>query len=117
MPVSPVVSENFTNGVWSGNLAVLQSASNVTLRASAGTGHYSQSLSFDVIDLPKLTIAVVGKSAVLSWPTATAGFTLKQSFDLSNWTTVPLTPAVVGDRFTVTNSLDATRNYYRLRKP
>jgi hypothetical protein len=117
VPVSPVLSGNFTNGIWSGNLAVLQPASGVALRASAGTGHDILSLGFNVIGLPKLAIVVVGNSIVLSWPTASAGFTLQQTSDLSHWSNVPLTPAVVGNNYNVTNNIDPGGVYYRLQDP
>jgi len=118
VPASPVVSGNFTNGVWSGTVAVLQPAANVALQASAGTGHSGLSVPFNVLALPKLAIAVGGNTVVLSWPTTVpAGFTLQQSSDMINWSVVPLTPAVVGSNYDVTNSIGTGGVYYRLQKP
>ena len=114
--VNPLVTGNFTNGVWSGNVAVLQAGTNVMLQATAGAG-YGISNPFDVIVLPTLTITALSNSVVLSWPTAAAGFNLEQSSTLFNWTNAPVTPAIVGDHNYVTNALDAARIYYRLRKP
>jgi len=54
---------------------------------------------------------------VLSWPVTPSGFNLQQASTLPNWTDVPGTPAVVGDRYNVTNTLGADPGYFRLRKP
>jgi peptidoglycan/xylan/chitin deacetylase (PgdA/CDA1 family) len=120
VPLNPVQSGNFTNGVWSGDLAVLQPAVNLVLLASSGPGHSGPSRPFDVLGTPKLAIAAADGSVVLSWPVAAAEFTLEQSHVLSalpDWTPVPDTPAVVGDRHILTNTPAATSTYYRLRKP
>jgi hypothetical protein len=117
LPVNPGATGDLTNGSWSGNVAALQPATNMILRASAGTGHSGNSLPFDVLGTPKLAIAALSNSVVLSWPAAAAGFNLEQASALLDWTNAPGTPAVVGDRYNVTNALDATRIFYRLRKP
>jgi hypothetical protein len=48
--ISPT-SATFTNGVWSGNVSVLQSATGMHLRVNDGAGHIGLSNSFDVIDV------------------------------------------------------------------
>jgi peptidoglycan-N-acetylglucosamine deacetylase len=115
--ISPVVSGNFTNGAWSGQLAVLEPATHVILQASAGPGHVGQSLPFDVLGTPRLAIAAASGSVVLSWPVAAGGFTLEQASTLPDWTAAPGDPAVVGDRYHVTNLLAPTNTLYRLKKP
>lgn len=117
VPVNPGATANFSSGTWSGNLAVLQAATNVMLQASAGAGHSGASVPFNVLGTPKLAIAAFSNSVVLSWPVAAAGFNLQQASTLPNWTDVPVTPAVVGDRYNVTNTLGAGPSYFRLRKP
>ena len=114
--VNPPSTGNFTNGVWSGKVAVLQAGTNVMLQASAGAGN-GISNPFNVIAKPALAITNLNNSVVLSWPVAANGFNLEQSSTMSGWTNVPVTPAVVGDRNYVTNALDSARTYYRLRKP
>lgn len=114
--VNPSSTGNFTNGVWSGNIAVLQAGTNVLLQASAGAG-YGSGNPFNVLAAPKLTITALGNSVVLSWPTNAEGFNLVQSATLSNWTNDPVTPSVVGVNYNVTNVLNATNTYYRLRNP
>jgi uncharacterized repeat protein (TIGR01451 family) len=46
--VIPGVSDIFTNGVWVGNLTISQRATNLTLRADDGNGHFGLSNPFDV---------------------------------------------------------------------
>jgi hypothetical protein len=114
--VNPTSTGNFTNGVWSGNVVVLQAATNVILLAGTGTG-YGSSSPFNVLATPKLTITALGNSVVLSWPTNAVGFSLVQSSTLSSWTNDPVTPSVVGGNYNVTNALSATNTFYRLRNP
>ena len=47
--VVPIVSGNFTNGIWSGNVAVLNRATNVVLVADDGNGHTGLSNPFNVV--------------------------------------------------------------------
>jgi hypothetical protein len=56
VPVSPVTSGPFTNGVWSGPVAVLQQAERVALLASDGAGRTNLSAEFAVFDGAALQI-------------------------------------------------------------
>ena len=47
--VVPIVSGNFTNGIWSGNVAVLNRATNAVLVADDGNGHTGSSNPFDIV--------------------------------------------------------------------
>lgn len=116
VPINPGVTTNFSGGTWSGNVSVLQAATNVLLQASVSE-HSGVSIPFNVLGTPVLAITAFSNSVVLSWPVAAAGFTLEQASTLPNWTADPGTPAIVGDHYGVTNALDATHIYYRLRKP
>jgi Zn-dependent metalloprotease/subtilisin family serine protease len=53
IPVAPT-NMSFTNGIWSGNVAIAQSVAGVLLRATAGTGQSGDSLTFNVINRPTL---------------------------------------------------------------
>jgi arabinoxylan arabinofuranohydrolase len=118
VPLTPVVSGNFNHGTWSGNLKVLQSAAGVTLQASI-PGHSGQSLPFDVIIAPRLTILAAGGSVMISWPMVPAGFNLEQTANLSSgpWTGVTNAPVPVGGYYIITNTSTATATFYRLHKP
>ncbi len=63
---------------------------------------------------------VTGNEIILFWPTNQIGFTLQAAADLNsstNWIDSTNSPAVVGAQFTVTNSLSANAQFYRLKKP
>ena len=49
IPITPTNTGSFSNGVWSGNIIVLQPATNVVLRADDGNGHFGSSNPFDVL--------------------------------------------------------------------
>jgi alpha-tubulin suppressor-like RCC1 family protein/Zn-dependent metalloprotease len=57
--ISPTNSGTFTNGAWTGNITVLQSATNVVLRAADGNGHTGSSNPFEVVpaDMPPVILA------------------------------------------------------------
>ena len=115
--INPVTAANFTNGTWSGNIAVLQPATNVMLQAVAGPGSSGASGAFNVLGAPSLAITALSNSVVLSWPTNAAGFTLEQAVTMSHWTNDPATPVVASNLFNVTNAPGAAATYYRLYKP
>lgn len=117
--ISPTNSGSFVAGTWSGEVAVLQAAMDMSLYAEDGLGNSGQSLPFDVVSPPILSIARAGDSVVLSWPVSPAGFTLERTaqFPLqTDWVSVPDIPVVVGDQNTVTNALSGDNMYYRLKK-
>ncbi len=65
-------------------MAVLQAATNVMLEASAGIYAYGFSNPFNVPGTPRLAIASLGNSVVLSWPVAATNFNLEQGTNLAN---------------------------------
>src|SRR5262249_24938492 len=103
--VSPTNTANFSGGIWSGNIAALQCATNMIVQGGAGTDHNGFSIPFNVLGTPNLSIAAFSNYVVLSWPVAASGFNLQQTYTLPNWTNVPGTPPIVGDRYNVTNTL------------
>ena len=48
LPVSPT-TVTFTNGVWTGDVAVLEAAANAYLHVDDGSGHFADSNLFDVL--------------------------------------------------------------------
>jgi len=70
---------------------------------------------------PVLNITRVATNrVVLDWTTASAGFSLETTNNLSpggpTWPPVPVVPVVINSRFTVTNTIDSANQYFRLRK-
>lgn len=121
VPVNPGATTAFSSGTWSGDLAVLQTGTHVVLQANGGAGYAGTSVPFNVLAAPiappNLSITTLNNSVLLSWPTASTGFTLERSATLTSWSPVSNTPVIVGDRYHVTNDLEADSVYYRLRKP
>jgi len=71
-------------------------------------------------DLPKLDIARAGNDVTLSWPAASAGFTLEQTDQLQTptavWTAVGTPPTVVNGRNTVTVGASGGAKMFRLHQ-
>ena len=71
---------------------------------------------------PVLNIAAASTTqAVLDWTTAAVGYRLERTNNLPSvsnvWHSVPAVPSVVNSRFTVTNDVNNTNQFYRLVKP
>ncbi len=115
VPVNPGTTPNFSSGTWSGNVAVLQAATNVMLQASAGNPSLaSLSAAFNVIAKPSVVLSPINNSFVISWPISPVGFNLLQSTDLVNWVPDPVTPTPVGGLNIVTNAIGTGSMFYRL---
>ena len=57
VPLTPAVTAAFSNGVWTGPVAVGQAASGVTLAADNGSGATGESNGFNVAGIPLLTVS------------------------------------------------------------
>ncbi len=71
---------------------------------------------------PVLNIAAASTTqAVLDWTTAAAGYRLERTNNLTGaagtWQSIATVPSVINSRFTVTNSVGGTNQFYRLNKP
>jgi autotransporter-associated beta strand protein len=72
--------------------------------------------------LPELNITQVAATKVaLDWTTASAGFALETTNNIAPtgpvWLPVPIVPVVVNSRFFVTNTINSSTQFFRLRKP
>lgn len=95
---------------------------------ASSTGYW---LSFDYIKLtpavvtvvqanpPTLKASLIAGQIVLSWPTNATGFALESATNLvgASWSNVLPAPVFFSTNNFVTNSADADRRFYRLRKP
>ncbi|HEU5068908.1 MAG TPA: Calx-beta domain-containing protein [Verrucomicrobiae bacterium] len=72
--LTPTVATNFTNGVWSGSLAALQSASNVVLVADDHAGHIGSSNPFNITSA--IDLGLSGTAQVLGAPPLRTGMLL-----------------------------------------
>ena len=69
--------------------------------------------------LPSLSPRREGANLLLSWPTNFTGFVPEYTTSppTPNWLALTGAPAVVNDQFTITSTISATREFYRLRQP
>lgn len=88
--------------------------------AIAAGGLHSVALLGNAPVIPSLHTQVSGRELILSWPTNAVAFTLQSAPSLApdvTWTDSASVPAVVGARFTVTNTLAGETRFFRLRRP
>ena len=104
IPVTPTSSGAFANGVWNGNIAVAQAATNVVLKADDGAGHTALSTAFNVTtalrllspqrlaggqfqltvsSAPGLHLQILASSNLVSWAT---NATLTNTTGTTNYT-------------------------------
>ena len=90
--VTPSVSGNFVQGVWTGSVVISQTASNLVLQANDGFGHFGLANPINVISLPSLEMLRSGNIALFMWPVGYSGFVLETSDSLSpaTWMISPL---------------------------
>ncbi len=58
VPLAPTNSGNFVNGVWTGNITIMQPAKNIVLRADDGNGHSGSSNPFDAVVPDDISISI-----------------------------------------------------------
>jgi hypothetical protein len=83
--------------------------------AIAAGGRHNLAL---VGDPPRLEIARAGDAVLLQWPATDAGYLLESTPTLTPpaWEIATEAPAMVADRYTLTNSWSGQTRFFRLRK-
>jgi hypothetical protein len=117
--ITPSVSGNFVQGVWTGSVMVAQPASNLVLRADDGLGHFGVANPINVISLPSLEMLHSGNVALFMWPVGYSGFVLEASGSLlpATWVPIPYAPFQIGDQYLLPLEMTGTNGFYRLRFP
>jgi hypothetical protein len=117
--VTPPVSGNFVQGVWTGAVMISQTTSNLVLRANDGLGHFGLANPINVISLPRLGMLRSGNIALYMWPVGYSGFVLETSGSLSpaTWVVVPYSPIQIGDQYLLPLDMTGTNGFYRLWFP
>jgi hypothetical protein len=118
--ILPAVPAEFVNGLWQGEIAVLEPGTNIVFRARDVDGHFGESAAFTVPGGdPELRIRFEGNTIVLTGLAPAAGWVLETADHLTPpipW--VPETNAVIelGSRIRITDSGPAGARYYRMRR-
>jgi hypothetical protein len=117
VPVSPSVSGNFIQGVWTGSVAVAQTATNLVLRAVDNLGDSGLANPINILNLPVLTTTPSGSTLLILWPVNPSGFVLETAPDLSpaNWVPVTTPPFPIGGQYLLPIQMSETNAFYRLR--
>ena len=117
VPVSPAVSGNFVQGVWTGAVTVGQSFTNLELEATDSFGETGLANPINVVNLPPLTTAISGDTLYIFWPVNPSGFTLETTVALSpaNWVPVSAPPVKIGDQYFQPIQISSTNAFYHLR--
>jgi hypothetical protein len=68
---------------------------------------------------PPLKVSAAGSQIVVAWPTNAAGFQLESTTNFlatNSWSAVGTIPTVSGTQNVLSNSMDASLRFYRLKK-
>jgi len=114
--VSPGVSANFVQGLWTGTLLVAQSATGLVLRADSGPVS-GLANPIDLVAAPAIQMLPSGGFLLMFWPVSPAGFGLEYATSLApgNWTNVPSSPLQIGNQYLITIPISGTNAFYRLQ--
>src|SRR6185312_793598 len=114
--VNPPGSDNFVSGVWSGNIFISHTVSNLVLKADDGDGRVGVANAIDVVSAPSITTSISGDSLSVTWPVSPGGFELEMSDSLlpDSWTPVPGSPTVLNGLNTQTSPLNGANQFFRL---
>jgi hypothetical protein len=116
VPVSPSVSANFVQGVWTGSLVVTQTVSDLVLRADDELGHFGLANTIQVVGAPRLDRELYGNIVLMLWPAGAPALKLETATNLSPAAWVPMAgpPLQIGDQYLVPLSMSEPRRFYRL---
>lgn len=113
------LSVNAASGLISGTLGQ-PGTHNVVLLATNANGPASAPLTLTVLALPTLTLqSSAPNQVVITWPADYSDFSLKTAtnFDAgATWEPATPAPVVIGNTFAVTNLVEQTPRYYRLKQ-
>jgi hypothetical protein len=117
VPVSPAVSGNFVQGVWTGAVMVAQTATNFVLRASDTFGGSGLANPVNIVNLPSLTTFSSSGNLYIAWPVNPSGFNLETTTEISptRWVPVTTPPFQIGGQNVLFIQISGTNAFYRLR--
>jgi len=114
--ILPAVSGNFQQGVWTGTVTVNQAVSNLVMEANDGAGDVGFAPPIDVVNSPRLGIAIQNGSLSISWPEEPSGFILESSDALlpANWVQVPDSSILTNGQYIQSIPVSGTNLFFRL---
>jgi hypothetical protein len=113
--VSPTTVGAFTNGLWSGSVAISAANTNVEIVANDGLGH-TGSTDLPVVTMPQLTLLTVTNNSYLVWTAGAPALKLETATNLDATVWVEIAgPPQVGDQYVVPFPTDEPARFYRLR--
>ncbi len=114
--VIPAVSDNFTQGTWTGTIKIGQAVSNLVLEAADSNGKTGMANPIDIVAPPSLATAVSGNTFFMSWPVNPSGFVLETATDLNGpWVPTGSSPIPIGGQNLEEVQISNTNAFYRLR--
>jgi hypothetical protein len=109
--MTPTNAVAFVNGVWTGNLAVLQPGTNVVLLANDGAGHTGLSNPFNVVAVPRpgivgfslsgTSLVINGTNGLAGWPCCVLMST-NAALPLNQWVPIATNLLSTSGSFTLT---------------
>jgi len=119
----PYGSSIYTNTAGTLPLGPLTVVSNTLYGVTSNDGAEGRGTVFSFLipaTPPQLSVLASQSGLVLAWPTNATGFSVQSAPNLLSagaWTNVPVSPAVVGGSYVVTNPVSgAPQKYYRLKQ-
>lgn len=98
--------------------AINYGGNNLVVNSDATSGTGSRAISGVGVSRPSLSISRLGGDLVFTWPANVSGYTLEYTTNLpaTSWQANPILPVIVGQNYTVTNSITAENKFFRLTK-
>ena len=81
VPITPTVTGNFVNGLWTGSIIVNQAATGMRLRADDAYGHSGKSNTFDVLTATVTTSVTPSLATIADANAGQAAFSLTTTFN------------------------------------
>jgi hypothetical protein len=121
LPITPTNAGPFVSGTWTGNLTVLQVATNVILLATDGLGHSGSSNPFQVVSnsvITKVTMLPGGSIQITLAGSPGEVYQVLDSTNLLNWQTIASVTNLTGTvQFTDPCATNYSQCFYRLVMP
>ncbi len=117
LPLVPVATGGFVNGIWTGTVMLNSTTTNVFLRVADEEGHIGESNPFALILLRISSITRTGDSVDINFQTLNGSRYLVEASNTPNGSWVPVSPELPGDGSMAhfTHTPPTTTQFYRIR--